>query len=95
MELIIDSQRCDLPQKAIRIPAYDTTHLADIAAAREGRRLHLTLPATPTNDRLFGYGRDPETGVCFNEKRHEATLSAEGATLFEGRVLLLEASEEG
>ena len=95
MELIIDSQRCDLPQKAIRIPAYDTTHLADIAAAREGRRLHLTLPATPTNDRLFGYGRDPETGVCFNDKRHEATLSAEGATLFEGRVLLLEASEKG
>lgn len=95
MELIIDSQRCDLPDSRMLLPAYDTTHLADIAAAREGRRLQLTLPATPQNDTLFGYGRDPETAVRFNEARHQATLTVEGATLFAGRVSLLEASEEG
>ena len=71
MELIIDSQRCDLSEKAIRLPAYDTTCLADIAAAREGRTLALTLPATPRNDALFGVGRDPETAIRFNAVRHE------------------------
>lgn len=95
MELIIDQQPCDLSQQQLRIPLCSGGSFADIEAARKGRHLALTLPPTPRNDTLFGFGRDPETAVRFNAERHTAQLLADGATLFEGQAVLLEASDEG
>lgn len=95
MELIIDTQPCDLACDHLALPPVDTAAMRDLQAAREGRRLRLVLPATPRNDRLFGFGRDPETARRFNATTHTATLTAEGSTLMQGRLHLISASEEG
>ncbi len=95
MELLIDRLPCDLPAAAIRLPGFDAATLADLSAAREGRRLQLELPATPRNDLLFGFARDPEAGERFNDRLHAAALSADGAELLRGTVRLLAASEQG
>lgn len=95
MELIIDAQRCDLPLEKIHIPPYDCSRFADPNAARSGRSLQLVVPATSTNDQLFGRGRDPETGIRFNEVVHAAVLTHEGAVLMQGSVRLLASSAKG
>lgn len=95
MRLTIDSVCCDLLTKKIQLPRLDLSRLGEVAAHREGRKLELTLPATPANDRLFGFSRDPEAVAGFNTTAHEARLEADGALLMHGSVALLEASEEG
>lgn len=95
MELLIDDCRCDTGEAPIRVPEFDAATLSDLSAAREGRRLRLVLPATPTNDRLLGYGRDPEAAFRFNERRRTAALTADGAVLLRGTARLLSASEAG
>lgn len=95
MELRIDQQRCDLAERSIVIPALDLTTASDPNALREGRTLTITIPATPFNDRLLGFGRDPESATRFNASSHRATLACDEILLFEGRVVLVEASDRG
>ena len=95
MELTIDSKPCDLAGEPIAVGGYAATELADVEAAREGRSQELTLPATPRNEALLGFARDPHTAGRFNASLHRAVLSAEGAKLLAGTVRLLEASGEG
>ncbi|MBE6207139.1 MAG: hypothetical protein E7132_00530 [Rikenellaceae bacterium] len=95
MELIIDAVRCDLPEGKIQLPKLDLSRLGDVAAHRTGRELQLQLPPTVTNDRLFEFGRDPESIAAFNRKEHAACLMADGACCMRGSVVLLEASEAG
>ncbi len=93
MELILDNQRCDLGSGAIRIPAFDMTRLADPDACREGRIVKIALPATPRNDTLIAFARDPHNVVRFNDTTHTATLTSDGATLLAGTARLLAASD--
>ena len=95
MELIIDTIICDRSDEPIRLPKLDLSRLGEVATFREGRRLELHLPATATNDRLFGFARDPETADCFNATSHHGQLLDSGVVLIEGRVVLLAASDEG
>lgn len=95
MELLIDGVRCDTAEGPIRVPGFDAASLASPSAAREGRILRLVLPATPANDRLFRYGRDPEAAHRFNETLREATLTSDGALLLRGTVRLLASSDAG
>ena len=95
MELIIDAVRCDLPEGQIQLPKLDLSRLGDVAAHRTGRELQIQLPPTVTNDRLFEFGRDPESVAAFNRKEHAACLMADGACCMRGSVVLLEASEAG
>ena len=95
MELTIDSKPCDLAGEPIAVGGYAAAELADVEAAREGRSQELTLPATPRNEALLGFARDPHTAGRFNASLHRAVLSAEGAKLLAGTVRLLEASGEG
>lgn len=95
MELLIDTRRCDLPLQEIQLPRLDLSRLGEVSAHREGRTLSLRLPATPTNDRIFGFARDPEAATPFNQTAHEAVLQSDGAVLMRGEVLLEEASDEG
>ncbi len=94
MELILDNQRCDLGSKAISLPPFDSTRLADINACREGRTLKIALPTTPRNSTLTAFACDPHNAVRFNDTTHTATLTADGATLFTGKARLLAASEK-
>ena len=95
MELLIDTQRCDLPLQEIQLPRLDLSRLGEVAAHREGRTLSLRLPATPANDRIFGFARDPEAAPPFNHTAHEALLQSDGVVLMRGKALLNEASDEG
>lgn len=95
MELLIDAQPCDLAAQNILLPRLDLSRLGDVAAHREGRTLQLLLPATATNDRIFGFARDPEAAPPFNQTAHEAVLQCDGAVLMRGSVRLDEASDEG
>ncbi len=95
MELTIDNQRAILGKEQVLIPASYPANAASIEALREGRKLKLTLPRCPTNDRLFGRAFDPETATRFNATRHRASLSHDAATLFEGSLRLMQASTEG
>ena len=95
MELLIDGERCDLAPGTMRVPGFDAEQLTDLQKACEGRRLQLLLPATPINDRLFGYGRDPETADRFHAAPHTAELRCDGGCVMRGAVRLLRASDEG
>ena len=95
MELTIDSKPCDLAGEPIAVGGYAAAELADVEAAREGRSQELTLPATPRNEALLGFARDPHTAGRFNASLHRAVLSAEGAKLLAGTVRLLKVSDEG
>lgn len=74
MELTIDSKPCDLAGEPIAVGGYTATELADVEAAREGRSQELTLPATPRNEALLGFARDPHTAGRFNASLHRAVL---------------------
>ena len=95
MELTIDSKPCDLAGEPITVGGYAAAELADVEAAREGRSQEFTLPATPRNEALLGFARDPHTSGRFNASLHRAVLSAEGAKLLAGTVRLLKVSDEG
>lgn len=95
MELSIDRKPCDLGAEKIALPGYEAAKLADAEAAREGRSLTLTIPATPRNDLLAGFARDPHTAERFNAAPHTAELSAEGSVLLAGAVRMLSASDRG
>ena len=86
MELNIDGKPCDLGTERIAVPGYDAAALADVEAAREGRSLTLTIPATPRNDALAGFARDPHTAERFNAALHTAELTAEGSVMLSGTV---------
>ena len=94
MELTIDGVRCDLGTQRIAVPGYDAGRLADIDACREGRTLTLTIPATPRNDAALRFARDPYASPRFGEQIHTARISHEDATLLEGTVRLMSASDE-
>ena len=95
MELNIDGKPCDLGSERIAVPGYDAATLADVEAAREGRSLTLTIPATMRNDALAGFARDPHTAERFNATLHTAELTAEGSVMLSGTVRLLCASNDG
>ena len=95
MELNIDGKPCDLGSERIAMPGYDAAALADVEAAREGRSLTLTIPATMRNDALAGFARDPHTAERFNATLHTAELTAEGSVMLSGTVRMLSASDEG
>ncbi|MFR6635138.1 MAG: hypothetical protein ACLUQ6_10700 [Alistipes onderdonkii] len=95
MELTIDSKPCDLAGEPIAVGGYAAAELADVEAAREGRSQEFTLPATPRNEALLEFARDPHTSGRFNASLHRAVLSAEGAKLLAGTVRLLKVSDEG
>lgn len=95
MELRIDGQRCDLGPESCAVPGFDAAKLADPQACRDGRRLTITIPATPRNDALTAFARDPHAGTDFNATLHRAELTAEGSVLIGGTVRLLAASEKG
>ena len=94
MELTIDSKPCDLAGEPIAVGGYAAAELADVEAAREGRSQEFTLPATPRNEALLGFARDPHTSGRFNASLHRAVLSAEGAKLLAGTVRLLKVSDD-
>lgn len=89
MELIIDNRSCDIDEKQAVSINYDAGELSDIESGREGVRLQLQLPSTPTNDQIFGFAADPYTGNRFNDTAHRGTLKCDGATLLSGDVRLL------
>ena len=95
MQLIIDQKVCDLATTEITLPKLDLSRLGEVAAHREGRTLILDLPATPTNDALFGFARDPESANRFRATSHSARLEEAGAVLLEGTALLEAASDAG
>lgn len=69
--------------------------MADVSACREGRTLTIDLPATPRNEALTCFARDPHAAERFNAAHHRAELTDEDATLFAGAVRLLKVSEKG
>ena len=76
MELTIDSKPCDLAGEPIAVGGYAAAELADVEAAREGRSQEFTLPATPRNEALLGFARDPHTSGRFNASLHRAGAGA-------------------
>lgn len=95
MEIILDGKRCDLTEKRITIPSFDTQTQTDIAGGREGRSLKVSLPTTSRNDALLLDARDPQAAARFNAALHRAEVRAEGAVLFAGTVRLLASGDEG
>ena len=92
MKLTIDQIPCDLdPSQRIALD-YDAQDLADVRSGNKGHALRLRLPATRTNDRIFGFAAEPYTGQRFNAAQHTAVLSDGEAKLLQGSVRLLSAA---
>lgn len=95
MRLTIDGCICDLPAEPVAVPGFDARDLADTNRCREGRSLRLQLPATPANDRILAFARDPHAAIRFDQTLHTAELTCDGATLAAGTVRLLAAADDG
>ena len=89
MRLSIDGTVCDLEAGTAFDPGYDAERLRSPERLRKGHRVAIVLPRTERNE-LFFAGRP-----AFNAARHEARLTHDGATLYEGTVRLLAVSDEG
>ncbi len=94
MELMIDGQPCDLGTAKITLPKFREADFADVDTCGKGDSIKVIVPATPHNDALMGDGCDAHTAGRFNFTPHTARLTAEGATLFAGMAVMLEASSE-
>lgn len=95
MELMIDNRPCDLGTAGCAVPGYDAARLSDPDASREGRALQIVVPRTAGNDRIFSDAADPHAAVRFNDSRHTASLTLEGAVLLGGSVRLLGCADDG
>lgn len=89
MELKIDNEPCDLGSDPIAVPGYSAARTESVNAAREGRSLKLSIPVSPRNSFILGWADDTQTFLRFNNSRHSAELSFNGARLIQGSVRLL------
>ena len=90
VELYIDSVACDLdagymPDKAL----FSLDAEADVEQQRSGRRLTLTLPASPRNDVILLHPADPLAAERFNSSYHHGYLKVDGVVMISGIVRLL------
>ena len=95
MELMIDNRPCDLGTAGCAVPGYDAARLSDPDASRDGRALQIVVPRTAGNDRIFSDAADPHAAARFNDSRHTASLTLEGAVLLGGSVRLLGCADDG
>lgn len=89
IRLTIDGVACDVAPDTLLPFGYDAARLSDPSAAREGRSMTLTLPATDRNDALFGPVWNPRAACRFNRLPRTAELSVGGAVLLCGTARLL------
>lgn len=91
MELAIDSVRCDCDGARMGGIDLDTARAGSPEACRMGYTLTFTLPSTPTNDSLFGYPADVQSGSNFNDAYHEGVVTVGGEEIFRGSAYLIAA----
>ncbi len=89
MELIIDSQKCDINHKQSAKWSWSSKRLFDLESLREGWSIKLSLPATPTNDSIFALSGIPHQQQKFNSQLHSAELRNGAVTVLKGVVRLL------
>lgn len=89
MELRVDGQPGDLGSVPASVWRWSAESLCSAEATRSGRQIQLRLPATESNDRIFGYARTPHTAERFNRSLHRAQLLEGGVELFTGVIRLL------
>ena len=90
--LWVDNHKCDIDDLPTIPIDFDVTQLTKVEGARNGRNIELELPATPTNDLVFGSSRDLYATKRFNAEHHTARIEKDGVTIFEGTAYLLETS---
>ncbi len=94
MKLTIDGETCNLnAEQRVRL-SYHADELQELRRARKGFTIRLTLPATPTNDKVFGRATDPRAATAFNDTVHTAVFSVDGSRLVTGPVRLLSAETD-
>lgn len=89
IELWIDGSKCDIDRLPTIPIGFDIANLTNAEGARSGRVVELTLPATPTNDTIFGASRDIYATNRFNMEHHTAQIKKDGVLIFEGTTYLL------
>ena len=87
--LWIDEQRCDIDSLPTIPIGFDVANLTKVESGREGRTIELTLPATPTNNALFGSSCDLYAAERFNMEHHTARIEKDGVLVFEGTAYLI------
>ena len=92
VEILIDSQRCDieadyaLPKGIFRT---DLSSLNRASKLRDGRSVEIRIPSSPTNDRIMCFATDPCSAERFNDRYHHAEVVVDGVVLFSGVVYLV------
>ena len=87
--LWIDEQRCDIDALPTIPIDFDIDNLTKVEGEREGRTIELSLPATPTNNSLFGASCDLYAADRFNMEHHTARLERDDITILEGTAYLI------
>ena len=93
--LRIDGERCDIGKFSTLPLDFEASSLTKVEGARDGRTIELTIPSTPTNNRLLGSACDIYSTRRFNTEHHTATLEKEGVELFKGTAYLLSTTING
>ncbi len=77
------------------MPSYNATELKDINAWRSGVDIEVEVASTPEIETVMGHAADMHRHTSFNDKPHEAKLTIDGTTVFEGSATLIATLSEG
>ena len=95
VEIYIDQKRCDVEadfKLEDKVFTFNAEAFRDLDTARTGRKVTISLPFTPDNERIMGFASDPTTATPFNSSLHRGRVVVDSVTLLEG-VATLQAIE--
>lgn len=72
------------------MPRYDLSMLRDIDAWRSGKDIEVVVESSQEVDRVLQHAGDMHRAEAFNSTLHEARLTLDGTTIFEGHATLKE-----
>lgn len=82
----IDGVECIVQQ--IELPGYNANRFESVQAWRDGEEIEFEVEATPEIMALVGHAEDMHRSVDFNATKHRGAVRVDGATLYEGDVVL-------
>lgn len=92
--LYIDGVRMTPRNTTSVMPSYNIGKLKSVSAWRSGDDIEVEVESTPEIEAVMGHAADMHRAISFNDMPHEAKLSIDGTTVFEGSASLIATRSE-
>lgn len=95
IRLYVDGDELPLLDTTEVMPRYSVAMLRDIEGWRSGDDIEVEVASIPQSDAIMRYAADLHRGDSFNDGAHEARVTVDGTTVFEGLATLIATSSDG